>query len=178
MCIFVSLHLHLLCVGLRAEAVVWEWMVHRMRVCQKEFFVFLRVCPNAWSILLRHRDWLVPTVTALTDSGGWPLTFTIPCIRLATLSPSSQLHIFSSLHILSFFFLSGARIKKGKQKPSQWLGMNSVPPCPHSPCLLSSHTEYICSEPCRAKRKQDVGLIKPSSLAWALPQHTPTPCRR
>lgn len=180
MSICVSLHMHLLCVGLRARLRgLCEWMYAVLCVCVSERILCVSacVCPNVWSILLRHCDWLVPTVTALTDSGGRPLTSTIPHIRLAVLFPSSQLRIVSSLHIMAFVFLSRSRIEKtpAKQKPRQWLGTDSFPPCPCSPCLLPFRSEYMCPEPCWAERKQDTGLTKPCTLAWALPQHTLMP---
>lgn len=181
MCICVSLHMHLLSVGLRARLKgLCEWMYAVLCVCVSERILCVSacVCPNVWSILLRHCDWLVPTVTALTDSGGRPLTSTIPHIRLAVLFPSSQLRIVSSLHIMAFVFLSRSRIETpptAKQKPRQWLGTDSFPPCPCSPCLLPFRSEYMCPEPCWAARKQDTGLTKLCTLAWALPQHTLMP---
>lgn len=150
MCICVSLHMHLLCVGLRAKAGLCEWMCTVLCACVSERILCVPacVCPDVWSILLRHCDWLVPTVTALTDSRGRPLTSTIPHIRLAMLFLSSQLRIVSSLHILAFVFLSRSRIKKPQQNKnwdSDWVRTLSRPALAHpvffhsapSTCVLS-----------------------------------------
>lgn len=152
MSICVSLHMHLLCVGLRARLRgLCEWMYAVLCVCVSERILCVSacVCPNVWSILLRHCDWLVPTVTALTDSGGRPLTSTIPHIRLAVLFPSSQLRIVSSLHIMAFVFLSRSRIEKNpqqnKNRDSDWARTLSRPALAHpvffhsapSTCVLS-----------------------------------------
>ncbi len=56
--------------------------------------VSVSTCAHVWSIWLRHWDWMVPTVTALTDSGGWPLTPRTLCVSIGhalSLSPSSHL---------------------------------------------------------------------------------------
>lgn len=151
MCICVSLHMHLLCVGLRARLRgLCEWMFAVLCVCVSERILCVSacVCPNVWSILLRHCDWLVPTVTALTDSGGWPLTSTIPHIRLAVLFPSSQLRIVSSLHIMAFVFLSRSRIEKppSKTKTETVIGHGLIPALPlltlSSSILLRVHVSW------------------------------------
>lgn len=183
MSICVSLHMHLLCVGLRARLRgLCEWMYAVLCVCVSERILCVSacVCPNVWSILLRHCDWLVPTVTALTDSGlrrpTSDLYNTAHSIGSAlSLFPAS--HRFVSTHYGICFLVQVPHWKNppAKQKPRQWLGTDSFPPCLCSPCLLPFRSEYMCPEPCWAERKQDTGLTKLCTLAWALPQHTLMP---
>lgn len=120
-----------------------KWMVF---VCQKECYTVSKcvstcVCAHIWSIPPGHWDWSVPTVTALTDSGGWPLTLrnTLLSIgRAHSLSPASDL---ICLHIPIFmtfmFLLSQGCGRKEKQNPSQWLDVLSFPP---PICLFIPHS--------------------------------------
>lgn len=115
-----------LCVSVwesRNHFVKSEWMLHCMRLCvcvRKNVSVCLNVCPR-----------LIDTAVALRligSHGGcinilWRLTFDPEhtlCFRLAMLSASPHLHIFSPVYTCCLF--SQTCDTKGKQT-AQWLDM-------------------------------------------------------
>lgn len=180
MSICVSLHMHLLCVGLRARLRgLCEWMYAVLCVCVRKNSLCFSVRVPQCLIDIAEALWLIGSHGDRINGLRRPtsdLYNTAHSIGSAlSLFPAS--HRFVSTHYGICFLVQVPHWKTppAKQKPRQWLGTDSFPPCPCSPCLLPFRSEYMCPEPCWAERKQDTGLTKLCTLAWALPQHTLMP---